>query len=135
MSFLQDKGDLLAPYYETAFDTNTTIQHELPIWLITPWKINPFYTLNILGSYSTYNWHKNTYFKDLTTLNESITTNPDQHDSTGVNAWLSRGILSFHHEERALNFQLGYDFNLEEANGKRIDGAAKSIVIMPLFSA
>jgi outer membrane receptor for ferrienterochelin and colicins len=129
---LQDKGNLLAPYYETAFDQyfNTTRTASM---LDYTWQMKSFYTLKLLNSFSTYNWHKNTYFKDLTTLEQIISGNPDMHDTTGVYAILSRFILSNDNHERKLNFQVGYDINMEEVIGKRIDGKSKNIADYAAF--
>lgn len=123
---LLDRGNLMAPYYETAFDQYFfTTRTASKIDYI--WKMKNSYQLNILNSFSTYNWRKNTYLKDLTTLNELLTANPDQHDSTVVYSILSRGILSNDNVEKTLNFQFGYDFNREQAGGKRINGEIQSI--------
>lgn len=123
---LLDKGNLMAPYYETAFDQYfyTTRTASKIDYL---WKLKGFNQLQLLNSFSTYDWRKNTYIKDLTTLDKFLTANPDQHDSTIVYSYLSRGIFSNDHPERKLNYQIGYDFNVEQAGGKRIEGKNRAI--------
>lgn len=123
---LLDKGNLMAPYYETAFDQYfyTTRTASKLDYL---WKINNTHQLSILNSFSTYNWRKNTYLKDLTNLNELLSANPEQQDSTLVYSYLSRGIFSNDNTERKISYQIGYDFNIEQAGGKRIAGDIQSI--------
>jgi outer membrane receptor for ferrienterochelin and colicins len=123
---LLDKGNLMAPYYETAFDqyfytTRTATK------LDYLWKLNNTHQLKILNSFSTYNWRKNTYLKDLTTLDEQLSANPQQQDSTLVYSYLSRGIFSNDNSERKINYQIGYDFNIEQLAGKRIVGNEQAI--------
>lgn len=123
---LLDKGNLMAPYYETAFDQYfyTTRTASKLDYL---WKINKTHQLSILNSFSTYNWRKNTYLKDLTTLDELLSANPEQQDSTLVYSYLSRGIFSNDNSERKISYQIGYDFNVEQVGGKRILGDLQSI--------
>ncbi len=123
---LQDKGDLMAPYYETAFDqyfyttrTSTRLDYTL--------KLKSFKQLNIMNAVSTYNWHKNTFLKDLTTLDELLTSSPDQHDTTIFYAFVGRGIFGNDQGIRKLTYQIGYDINYETAGGKRIEGDDQSI--------
>jgi outer membrane receptor for ferrienterochelin and colicins len=123
---LQDKGDLMPPYFETAFDQyfytrRTAIRTDYLI------KLPSSYQLNFLNSFSTYDWKKNTYLKDLTTLDQILSATPEQHDTSVVYSILSRGIFSNDNVEKKLNFQLGYDINIEEAGGKRIEGNSRSI--------
>lgn len=123
---LQDKGNLLAPYYEAAFDqyfytTRTDARGDYVL------KMKNSKQLSIIASYSYYNWRKNTYLKDLTTLNQILSENPDQHDTTIVISLMSRGIYSKESPSHSLNYQIGYDINKETATGKRILSQSQTI--------
>ncbi|OIP01851.1 MAG: hypothetical protein AUJ98_03080 [Bacteroidetes bacterium CG2_30_33_31] len=123
---LLDKGNLLQPYLETAFDqyffTNrSTLKGDFIKNLKNKKQIS------IIASYSNYDWRKNTYLKDLTNLNKVLTQNAEQQDTTEIISYLSRGIFSRENENLKLNYQVGYDFNSESATGKRIRNGKQDI--------
>jgi outer membrane receptor for ferrienterochelin and colicins len=69
---IQDKGGLQPPYYETAFDTYFyTFRYSAR--LEGSHQFNKTHFMNFIGSWSGYDRVKNTYFKDLTTLEEVLT--------------------------------------------------------------
>jgi outer membrane receptor for ferrienterochelin and colicins len=116
---LVDKGNLLPPYNETAFDSYfTTIRYSgrMEATLNLP----RAHYLSFFGAYSNYSRTKEKYFKDLTTLEEVLTTNPDDQDTTGITSWLAKGTYSKNNPEKKLNYQAGFDFNIETGEGKRI---------------
>jgi len=123
---LQSKGNLLGPYYETAFDsyfltTRATAKAEAS----SKWKSGRF--LNLIGSYSYYRREKETFYKDLTTLEETRTANPEDQDTTWFHNAMARGTFSKSREESKLNYQLGIDMNWEMGEGKRITGEKQAI--------
>ncbi len=116
---LYSAGNLMLPYYETAFDSyfltsRSTSRIELDQ------KVKDFRFINLMGSYAYYSRMKETYFKDLTTLNENATNNPEDFDTTKFHNALFRGTFSKSNPDSRFNYQLGLDFNLEAAEGKRI---------------
>lgn len=116
---LLSRGNLMAPYNETAFDSyfltsRSTSKIELNQ------KIREYRYINLMGSYSYYARQKETYFKDLTTLTESATTNPEDFDTTKFHNALFRGTFSKSNLKSKFNYQLGFDFNFEMGTGKRI---------------
>jgi len=116
---LQSKGDLLPPYYETAFDTyfyTDRITSKLDI--VKSFKNKRF--MNVVGAYSWYKRRKETLFKDLTTLDEVVTGNSEDQDTTRFDNIMVRGTYSKSDNSRKLNYQMGLDFNLERGRGKRI---------------
>lgn len=116
---LLSKGNLLAPYYETAFDQYIfTKRNSAKVDYIL--KLKKSRQLSILASFSNYVWMKNTYLKDLTTLEKLITENPDQHDTTVVNSMMSRAVYGVENPDKKFNYQLGYDINYEQAQGDKI---------------
>jgi outer membrane receptor for ferrienterochelin and colicins len=123
---LLDRGNLLPPYYENAFDTyfltsRSTNKVELNE------KIKEFRYIDLMGSYSYYSRRKETYFKDMTTLTENPTENPGDWDTTRFHNALFRGTFSKSNPDSRLNYQLGFDLNLELATGKRITDSKQQI--------
>lgn len=83
--------------------------------------------LNQVIAYSFFRRKKNTVFKDLTDLSETPAADPSLHDTTTFNAFLARGFISRNKIDRKLNYQIGYDINIETASGKRIESGSQSI--------
>jgi outer membrane receptor for ferrienterochelin and colicins len=116
---LLDKGNLMQPYFETAFDSYFyTSRLTSKLDLNTKLFKNRY--LNLIASYSYYDRTKNTYFKDLTTLNEVLTANPMDHDTSTFNQYLMRAEFSKSTDDEWFNYQLGIDLNYEDGFGKRI---------------
>jgi outer membrane receptor for ferrienterochelin and colicins len=66
-------------------------------------------------------------YKDLTTLSEIPSTNPEDHDTTGIWSVLARAAFASDNSEKKLNYQAGLDFNIEDGSGKRILGQDQQI--------
>jgi outer membrane receptor for ferrienterochelin and colicins len=116
---LLSKGNLMGPYYETAFDSYFLTSRSTSKIEFNQ-KVNESRYIDLMGSYSYYAREKETYYKDLTTLNETPTTNPEDWDTTRFHNALFRGTFSKSNLSSKLNYQLGFDFNLEVGSGKRI---------------
>ncbi len=116
---LMDKGSLLEPYYETAFDNEFKTNR-----LTTKADINTRLFkdryLNVIASYSYYDRVKNNYFVDLTTLDKSLTLSPEDQDTTKFNQYLLRAEFSKSTDKSPFNYQLGIDLNHESGIGKRM---------------
>jgi len=130
---LLDKGNLMAPYFETAFDryfyTNRLTTN---LDVVSKFMDNKHF-INFLTSYSYYSRHKNTFFKDLTTLEKQLTTNSDDHDTSVFDAYIARAFLSKNDTSSFFNYQLGFDFNAETGLGKRIANQLQTIADYALF--
>jgi outer membrane receptor for ferrienterochelin and colicins len=123
---LLSQGNLMAPYYETAFDSyfltsRSTTKAELNQ------KLNEHRFMNLMASYAYYSRKKETYFNDLTNLTETPTTNPEDFDTTRFHNGLFRGTFSKSNPASKLNYQLGFDFNVEAGTGKRITDYSQQI--------
>jgi outer membrane receptor for ferrienterochelin and colicins len=131
---LEDKGNLLPPYYETAFDSYfTTIRYN--VRMEATLNLPRSHYLSFLGAYSYYSRIKEKYYKDLTTMNEVLTTNPDDQDTTGITSWLAKGTYSKNDPMKKLNYQAGFDFNIESGEGKRIMDHYQQIGDYALFGS
>ncbi len=129
---LLSKGNLMAPYYETAFDSYFYTSRSANK-LEYNHKIGASRYLNAMASYSYYSRVKDTYFKDLTTLEEFPTTNPEDHDTTKFHNILVRGTLSKSNPDAKFNYQLGFDLNEEIGIGKRITDKQQAIGDYAIF--
>lgn len=123
---LKDKGNLMRPYYETAFDSDF-ITNRLTAKLDLNTKLFTNRFLNVLASYSYYDRIKNTWFVDLTTLDKTITANTFDQDTSRFNQYLLRAEFSKSTNESPFNYQLGLDVNYENGYGNRILDLQQSI--------
>lgn len=76
---------------------------------------------NFIVAYNTYVRRKNTYLTDLTTLEQTIPEDKSMQDTTKFNQWTIRGSVAYIKATTKINYEIGYDVNLEEGYGKRID--------------
>jgi outer membrane receptor for ferrienterochelin and colicins len=123
---LLNRGNLIGPYYESAFDTYFLTSRSTSKVEINQ-KVRENRYINLMGSYSFYSRKKETYFKDMTTLNETPTTNGEDWDTTRFHNGLFRGTFSKSDPAKKLNYQFGLDFNVEAATGERITGNYQQI--------
>lgn len=91
--------------------------------------------LNQVISYSHFTRKKNTYIKDLTTLQETLVNDASQQDTTRFKAGMARGFLSRAEDKGKFNYQLGYDVNVEYGSGQKIDGGSKLIGDYAVFAS
>lgn len=123
---IRNNGNLLAPYYETAFDNYFyTIRLTNKLELGAELKNHNY--INFVGAYSLFNWIKQTYYIDLTTLDKMLTKNLADHDTTKINSILLRGTYSKDNKDSWINYQAGFDVNVENGSGKRITDKTQSI--------
>ncbi len=83
--------------------------------------------LNQVFAYSYFQRRKNTVFKDLVDLTETLVEDPTLQDTTRFNAFLARGFISRNTAVKKLNYQVGYDINIETASGRRIEDGSQTI--------
>ena len=81
---------------------------------------------NFILAYNTFTRIKNTYKVDLTDLSQVLNDNPEDQDTSRFNQWTMRGSVANVNAMANINYEIGYDFNLEEGEGRRIeDGLQK----------
>jgi outer membrane receptor for ferrienterochelin and colicins len=84
-------------------------------------------TLDLIFAYSLYNRRRNTYQRDMTTLNDQLTTNKGDQDTILMHNAVMRGVYNHIREGKRVSFQAGYDFNLDFALGGRLTGGLKTM--------
>jgi outer membrane receptor for ferrienterochelin and colicins len=123
---LLDKGPLLGPYYETAFDNHfTTVRYSARADASITLPKNQF--ISLLGSLSMYDRIRETYFKDLTTLTEYPVQQSWAQDTTLIRSIVARGTFAKSNPDNKFNYQTGFDINDETGTGKKIDGNTQEI--------
>lgn len=124
--FLVDKGELIPPYFENAFDSYF-ITNRFSGTLNLEWKLPHDNNVTTTASYSGYNRIKKTYFKDMTTLNQLLSGNPEDQDTTLIKAITARMAFNNATPDFPLTYQFGLDLNVEIGSGKRITGQEQQI--------
>ena len=87
-------------------------------------------SIKMLASYSLYQRRKITYLKDLSTMDQIISPNASDHDTTDFNAFVYRFVLGKEDPAQKLNYSVGLDLNHEAGTGKRILTTSRKLVIM-----
>lgn len=117
---ITNKGTPRLPYHETAFDDYyRTYRFDNAVFANGNLKNGD--KLNFIVAYNQYKRVKNTYFVDLTTLDQELTSNTGDQDTSKFNQWVLRGTYAMANDTVKLNYQFGYDINLETAYGERIE--------------
>src|SRR5690606_9732938 len=83
--------------------------------------------VKVIASYNDFERVKNTYFRDLTTLEAQLSANPDDQDTSRFSLWMSRGTFARAKVGAKLNYEVGYDINVETAHGRRIATGRQTI--------
>lgn len=89
--------------------------------------------LNQVMAYAHYQRLKNTMRKDLSSLEEVAAADPTLHDTTRFNTYMARGFISRNVQDKKYDYQLGYDINIEQGTGKKIDNGSQVIGDYALF--
>lgn len=100
-------------YYTTRFDNSAFLKG----------KISSNWSVNGLAAYNYYNRVKKTVYKDLTTLDETISANSSDQDTSSFTLLMSRASFVRALPASKINYELGYDVSYESALGKRIDAS------------
>lgn len=114
-----NRGYPRAPYGENTFDDYyKTLRLDNSVSLTG--RLGSNWSVNALGAYNYYRRIKKTVYKDLTTLEETLSGSSDQ-DTSSFSLAMSRASFVYAKPGSRFNYELGYDINYESALGKRID--------------
>lgn len=128
-----NKGFPRPPYQENAFDDYyQTFRTDNSLNLSG--NIQQKYAWDVLLAYNQFKRIKNTYFKNLTNLQRSLTENPSDQDTTRFKAFIARANLISNNPSDQLNYQFGLDINHESAHGLRLKGLDQEIGDYALFA-
>lgn len=124
--YILNRGEPRLPYGESAFD-DKYFTNRISNSIFLKGKIGENKYIDFIANYSNFSRKKNTFFKNLITLEEVITSNSTAQDTSSFNSILLRGTFSRDAAIRELSYQVGFDINLENAGGKRIDNLRQNI--------
>ncbi len=119
------------PYYETAFDDYYyTLRSDFGLSLTKYFSEGNWKTL---ANYNTYKRVKNTYFTDLTTLEQTLTATPGDQDTSFFDLLMLRSVFN---KEFRKNFagQIGIDLNRESSYARRIADLRQAIGDYAVFA-
>ena len=111
-------------YYTSRFDNSLNVNHYFDN--------NSHF--DVLTAYNYYQRTKNRYFKDLVSLNENLTNGIGDQDTSRFGLIMSRGSYATANDSSKINYQIGYDLNIENAWGARIVDETQTIGDYALFS-
>lgn len=132
--FILNRGYPRPPYQETAFDdTYTTRRIDNSINIKK--RIGRGGLTKHTFAYNRYDRIKNTYFVDLTTLDQTITSSESDHDTSMFDQWVFRGTYARSMDSSKLDFEVGYDILVESAKGKRILEGRQEQADLALFTS
>ena len=128
---ITNRGNPRNPYFESAFDDYyNTIRKDVGLDYKKSFKNSQ---LKILSSFNHYKRIKNTFYNDLTTLEEQLTMNSSDQDTILFTQLMSRGNIT--KNLKNIDFQLGYDFNHQSSEGRRIKADSNNLTDLAFFGS
>jgi len=116
---MTNRGERRAPYYITAFDTYYKTQR-LTNKILLNGRISPNYFIDFTLSHAYFNRTRNIYFKDLTTLKQTITDSDSDQDTTVFNNYLFRGVFTQKNDSIKINYSIGTELKRDDVFAQRV---------------
>ncbi len=116
---LLDKGPLMLPYYETAFDNHFTTKR-YTFRGDAAFNLRKNHYISLLAAWSVYDRIRETWYKDLTTLESSPVLESWARDTTTITSFVARGTFARNKNGSRFNYQAGFDINRESGTGSKI---------------
>lgn len=128
-----NRGMPRAPYYETAFDDHYhTTRYDNSVSVNAA--LRKHWQVSSTNAYNYYKRVKNTFYKNLTNLDEVLTGTPSDQDTSVFTQLMSRTTFSHSSDSSNLNYELGYDINYESALGQRISNEVRYMGDFAVFA-
>ncbi|MBW7867966.1 MAG: TonB-dependent receptor [Brumimicrobium sp.] len=129
-----NRGYPRPPYFETAFDDYYQTQR-INQSLDYQYYFKHNHTLSLTAGYSGYFRKKNTKIRDLTTIDDVITSNPDDQDTSTYHSIMLRGRYIQAKDDKKFNYEVGFEILQEYAFGKKILHKHKNIGDYALYTS
>jgi outer membrane receptor for ferrienterochelin and colicins len=117
--YVLNRGLPRQPYYITAFDDEYNTRR-IDNTINVKRRFGTYGKLNSIFSYNRYDRLKNTFFVDLTTLDQQLTAAESDQDTSMFDQWLFRGSYMQNNDSAIISYQIGYEVLIESALGRRI---------------
>ncbi len=127
------RGAPSAPYFETAFDTHYHTQRWSNKLLLKGRLANKNY-IDIALSQSYYSRIRNIYFKDLVTLNETLTPSTSDQDTTIFNNYMARIVYNIKQDSSKVNYMIGTETKQDIIIAERIKNQHQEIGNYAIFA-
>jgi outer membrane receptor for ferrienterochelin and colicins len=131
---IMNRGMPRAPYFETAFDDYYTT-NRLSNSVTLNGKLVPNGSVNVVFAYNYYQRIKNTFIKDLTTLDQNLTATPSDQDTSKFLNFTARGSYATAYANSKINGEIGYDLQHETGLGIRIKDGSQEIGDYAVFAS
>ncbi len=92
-------------------------------------------SFNFIAAYNGFFRQKNTFLRDLTTIEDVLSPAPSDHDTSTFHTLLSRGNWTYVNDSSKVQFKIGYDVNYDIGRGKRIASGEQTIIDAALFGS
>ncbi|MDR3679292.1 MAG: TonB-dependent receptor [Flavipsychrobacter sp.] len=129
-----NRGHPAAPYGENTFDGYYHTQR-ISNTMFLKSEIAEHKFLDFFVSYNTYKNVDNTYYVDLTTLNKSISNADGEQDTSKFHQLSSRATFSTSNANKKINYETGYDINLQIASGSMMKAGFQNMGDYALFTS
>ncbi len=132
---ITNRGTPRAPYGESAFDEQY-LTERLDNALFAEGSWGKGRRLNALVAHNRYKRMRNTWLRDLTTLDEQLIATTGMQDTSRFGLTNTRIVFSNASDSSAIGYELGTDLNHETGSGDRIgDGSGETIGDYAVFAS
>jgi len=110
--------------------------HRIDNALFAEGQLTKNWRINWTAAYNDFERIKEARRKDLVTLESRRipeSANNDLQDTSTFNLFMTRGSIARTKDSTWINYEIGYDINIENASGKRIEGGEQQIGDYALF--
>jgi len=120
------KGLARVPYYESAFDTYYNTQR-FSNKILLKGRLSKTNYLDLTLSQSYYQRTRNIYFKNLVTLEETLTPSSTDQDTTVFTNYMLRAVYNTKYDSSNVNFMIGTELKYDNITALRIKDQSQNI--------
>ncbi len=129
---MTSRGQRRAPYYVTAFDTYYRTDR-LTNSVLLKGRVGIHHFLDVSLGQSWYQRTRNIYYKDLVTLEQTLTSGDSDQDTTWYQNYSARAAFSSDNDSTWLNYLVGVDFKYDRIVSGRVLGRTRNVQDYALF--
>ncbi len=131
---MTSRGPRLAPYYVTAFDTYYYTDR-LTNRLLLNGRVGKDHFINLTLSQAYYQRTRNVFFKNLVTLDQFITENDNEQDTTQYQNYLFRGVYQRDKDSSKVSYMIGTELKQDYIIAERVSDYRQNIGDYALFGS